>query len=236
MPYEIFQRFRETYENRSFQGKVPEEAKVFFIGIDANYDANMSDDFYDILTNYHQNGAIYWLNNWQNNNNNDHHPFLLPAYGQRAGYLYHCNFRRMKLPANTCADAISFFELLNVPTSGKRTDDPSGLFQQQLHYSLAQGHIRKLRSLLFTGRNKRIFMSNEVIEILCGINGQGGIVNRLRNTREPAQNLPDIYNDDANNIIIYKNLHFSARFHQKQVFEQLPVIAQCILDFLANLH
>ena len=142
----------------------------------------------------------------------------------------------MNLPANTCADAISFFELLNVPTSGERTEDPNGLFQQLLDYSLAQDHITKLQSLLFIGRNKRIFMSNEVIEILRGINGQVAIVNRLRNTREPARNLPDIYNDDANNIIIYKNLHFSARFHQKQVLEQLPVIAQCILNFLANVH
>jgi hypothetical protein len=35
---------------------------------------------------------------------------------------------------------------------------------------------------------------------------------------------------------IRKNLHFSARYHQQQVLEQLPVISQCILDFLAGLH
>jgi hypothetical protein len=237
MPYEIFERFRETYENRPFQGQVPEDTKVFFIGIDANYDVNMSDDFLDRLNNYHQNGVAYWLNNWQDHNNNNHHPFLLTAYRQQAGYQYHLNFRTMDLPANTCADAISFFELLNVPTIGNRkTDDQNGLFTQSLQYSLDHGHIRRLRTLLFTGRNKLVFMPDEVIKILRGINAQAHIVSQLKNTRVPARELPRIYEDLFNNITIYKNLHFSAPFHQQEVLEQLPVIKQRILAFLYGLH
>lgn len=229
----IFEPMRAAWEQRPFQGQLPEDAKVFFFGKDANYDANTPEDFLNILRQYHKNGVAYWLNNWHNNNNNDHHSFLLPDFRQGAGYKYHSRFRLLALPANLCAKAISFVKLLNVPTTGMIDHEE---FEQHLQDCLQNGHIRRLWALLFTGRNKLVFMSDEVIRILRGINGQAGIANRLSNTREPASNLPIIYNDLASNITIRKNLHFSARYHQQQVLEQLPVISQCILGFLVGLH
>ena len=115
-----------TFSNRPFQGQDPNEAKVFFFGIDANYAANVEDnaEFFNILLAYHGNGVAYW----QNNENNDHHPFLLPMYREGAGYSYHKTIKGIDLPAETCATAISFVEMLNVPTTGSLNEDPGHVF------------------------------------------------------------------------------------------------------------
>ena len=235
MPYAVFEPMRAAYEHRPFQGKVPEDAKIFFFGIDANYDANIAEEFLNILRQYHENGVAYWLDNWQNNNNNNHHPFLRPEYGQGAGYVYHSTFRMMNLPANLCAEAISFVELLNVPTIGKRDEDPNNLFEQLLQNSLEHGHIERLQNSIFNGQNKLVFMPNEVIENLRRINGQTGLFHGLNYAFMKACGLPVIYSNPDSNVTVRKNLHFSARFHRTEVLAQLPVIKQSILDFLAGL-
>lgn len=236
MPYRIFEPMLAAYENgqRSYQGQVIEDAKVFFFGIDANYDINITEEFLNILRQYHRNGVDYWLNNWQNSNNNDHHPFLLPEYKQGAGYVYHSTFRMINLPANFCAEAISFVELLNVPTTGNRNEDPN-LFALLLQNSL--GHIERLQNAVLNARNKLVFMPNEVIENLKKINKRHSLFPGLKYSYVPARELPVIYNNPHRNITVRKCLHLSAhRFHHKQVLAQLPIIKQFILDFLDRLN
>lgn len=230
MPYGIFEPFQDAYMHRRFQGQAPEVAKIIIFGIDANYDPEIAEDavFFEILKAYHADGVAYW----QNNGNGDHHPFLLEQYGHKAGYQYHSMLRLMNLPADPCAESISFVELLNVPTKGDReNEDPDNLFRQLLQQSM--GHIEYLNDSIFNAHDKLIFMPNEVIEILKGINRQNhslfqGVDFRFR----PAKGLPVIYHDPDRNITVRKILHFSAPFHQKQVMAQMPVMKEFILKFL----
>ena len=109
----LFEPMRAIWAQRPFQWQCPEVAKVFFFGKDANYDSNITNDFLTILRQYHDGGAAYWLNNWQNNNRNDHHTFLLPMFRQGAGYKYHSTFR-MIIYLQTVA--LKLYRLLNCLT------------------------------------------------------------------------------------------------------------------------
>jgi len=140
----------------------------------------------------------------------------------------------INLPANLCAEAISFVELLNVPTTGNRNEDPN-LFAQLLQNSL--GHLERLQNAILYARNKLVFMPNEVIENLKKINELHGLFPDVEYSYVPARGLPVIYENPERNITVRKCLHLSAhRFHRKQVLAQLPVIRQLILDFLAGLN
>ena len=230
----VFEPMRAAWGQRPFQGQCPEVAKVFFFGKDANYDSNITNDFLTILKQYHDDGAAYWLNNWQNNNNNDHHPFLLPMFRQGAGYKYHSTFRMIDLPADSCAEAVSFVELLNVPTTDIISDEE---FEQLLQDSLENGHITRLQDSILNAQNKLVFMPDEVIRNLKKINRQHGLFHGLNYSQVNAHGLPIIYHNADNNITVRKYLHLSAlRYHRNRVIAQLPIVRQLVLDFLGRQH
>lgn len=229
----IYEPMRAAWQLRPFQGQNPENAKVLFFGKDANYDSHITNAFLAILRQYHEDGPAYWLNNCQNNNN-DHHPFLLPVFGQGAGYLYHDTFRQIKLPGQRCAHAISFIELLNVPTTDIIGEAE---FSQLLQNSFEDDHIMRLQNAIFNGRNKLVFVCNEVIQNLKTIKERHGFFNALDYSFKAARDLPPIYTDQARNITVRKYIHLSAhRFHRKQVLAQLPILRQLILHFLNALE
>jgi hypothetical protein len=219
-----------TFSNRPFQGQDPNEAKVFFFGIDANYAANVEDnaEFFNILLAYHGNGVAYW----QNNENNDHHPFLLPMYREGAGYSYHKTIKGIDLPAETCATAISFVEMLNVPTTGSLNEDPGHVFDHL--FTGSHGHLQEIYNAIFDTDNKLVFMPDTVIRKLATTD----LFSELDfDCTIPAAMLPVIYQDPDRNIRIYKALHPSVRFQRQreQLLAQLPIIRQLILNFMNQL-
>ncbi len=219
---------QDAFKEHPFQGQHPEKASVFFFGIDANYAADFHETnptFFRYLLEYHKDGVSYW----KNNEKGDHHPFLLPIYGGEAGTLYHEAFRRMDLPADVCADHISFVELLNVPTTGKLSDDPEHNFDRL--FAQSRVHIKKIHDAIFDTDNKLVFMPNVVIQKLATTR----IFNELDFRFVSAAGLPKIYYDSAKNITVHKMLHPSARFHQGQIPLQMQIIRGILLDFIGQL-
>ena len=216
-----------AYKNNPFQGQHPQKASVIFFGIDANYASDIESDkeLFNILLDYHKDGVAYW----KNNENGDHHPFLLPLYRNRPkseGLLYHDTFRKMALPQIPCADAISFVELLNVPTTGKLSEDKEKLFDALL----CRDHLKEVQEWIFEG-NKLVFMPNEVIERLKVVKGKN-MFDWLDYHFVRAMDTPVIYRNERKNITVRKILHFSSAFHRNKILEQGEVIRKLILDSL----
>ena len=112
---ELQQLFRE--QEVPTQGQSIGQASVIFIGLDANYSADLLayPDFFERILEYHRDGVGFWKSHGV------HHPFLLPNYPlpkTGGGVPYHRHFRAMNLTSGY-ADAVAFAELLNVPTTGR---------------------------------------------------------------------------------------------------------------------
>lgn len=109
------QKLVKLFAEKPYQGADPKEAKILIIGNDANYSPdNSSHHFFERILEYHADGVGFWRANGV------HHPFLLPEYPfdrRKGGVRYHLNFSKLGFGTDH-AEAISFVELLNVPTTG----------------------------------------------------------------------------------------------------------------------
>jgi len=65
----------ELFERKPYQGADPQAARFLFVGLDANYAANIeANPIFPSLIRYHEDGAGFWRES------RVHHPFLLPQY------------------------------------------------------------------------------------------------------------------------------------------------------------
>ena len=146
--------------------------------------------------------------------------------------MYHDTFRRIDLPGEQCADAISFIELIDVPTTNIISDEG---FDQLLQDSLGNGHIMRLQNSILNAENKLVFMPDEVIRNLKKINEQHGLFPGLKYAHVRAEGLPIIYENPDRNVTVRKYIHLSAhQFHYKRVLAQLPIIRELVLTFLTG--
>ena len=121
-----------------------------------------------------------------------------------------------------------------MPTTNTIGDEE---FDQLLKKSIEDGYIMRLQNAIFNGRNKLVFVCNEVIQNLKIIKERHGFFNDLDFSFKPARGLPSIYTNSDKNITVRKYIHLSAhRFHRKKVLAQLPILKQSILDFLNALE
>lgn len=104
---------RRIFAARPFQGAEPERASFVFVGLDANYSPDIERSaIFPQLLDYLSNGVAFWQRTGV------HHPFLLPAYGNKDGAKYHRSFARIGFRPEH-APLVSFIELLHLPTYGK---------------------------------------------------------------------------------------------------------------------
>lgn len=189
--YEVHpsERLVRLFEARPWQGADPARAGWIFVGLDANYAADIeSGPCRDHVLEYHADGVAFWQRHGV------HHPFLLPAY-RGDGRRYHRMFARIGFePAD--APSVSFVELLHLPTVGRCRLDPA---------DLSDTHLAWLESVIFEGAAERVFVSSAVLQLM-------GRTRRFARLRRPSKaasvvTLPRLYADGHR--AIHLHLHFS---------------------------
>ena len=177
----------QIFSTRPFQGVEPDKAEFLFVGLDANYSADLDDSevFQDVIE-YHEDGPGFWRSSGV------HHPFLLPKY-RGDGKRYHRNFARIGFTAAD-ADRIGFVELLHVPTVGR-----SQLTPQDLNAS----HLERLDDVIRNGMAKHTFLSASVAKLMK----LSGIYPWLNTKDKQDGVLPVLY--AARGRSVHLHLHFS---------------------------
>jgi hypothetical protein len=177
----------ELFHRKPYQGVPPEAARYLFVGLDANYAADIEQrPIFAQLLAYHEDGAAFWRRN------GIHHPFLLPNY-TGDGRRYHRTFAKIGfLPEH--ADLVSFSELLHVPTVGRSTLVPK---------DLDPSHLRRLTSAIFAGQAKYIFLSAGVVRLMLAT----GQFPQLGQPTTPYGALRTLFKDSGRTVFLH--LHFS---------------------------
>ena len=157
-PYDIHPsaELRALFESAEipYQGHDPQQASVLFVGLDANYSAELFEHptFRERIFEYHEDGVAFWQRYGV------HHPFLLPEYPLRrnqGGVPYHKKFSRMGLTPDL-ADQISFIELLNVPTTGSTSE---ARFWELFDIA----HARRIDALFQHGTRRLVLLPGSVV-------------------------------------------------------------------------
>jgi hypothetical protein len=181
------QVLNEFFASKPYQGVPPEEARFLFVGLDANYAADIEDSpsFPEILA-YHEDGPAFWREFGV------HHPFLLPGY-TGDGRRYHRTFAKIGFQPEH-AEMVSFAELLHVPTVGRSSLVPT---------DLDASHLARLRAAIFSGTAKHIFLSAGVVRLMQAT----GRFRELGSPRPTAGALKTLFADSGRTV--YLHLHFS---------------------------
>ena len=184
----------ELFRSRPFQGQHPKKAKILFFGVDANYSALISNhQFFNRILEYQKDLVAFWKKHGR------HHPFILDEYPfnkTKDGVPYHRNFSKLGLNKEF-AEAISFVELLDVPTVGNSNDVGFWkLFNPR--------HADWLDSILTSDLKKLIFVSNDVLKKMRKIRKIWGYFNWL-----PGENANGLL-CSAGASRVYKIPHFSS--------------------------
>lgn len=139
----------DLFRCKPFQGAVPEETEFLFVGLDANYPADIEQrQIFPCLVRYHEDGPSFWRHCGV------HHPFLLGHPG--TGSCYHQNFAKIGFQAKH-AYRVSFVELLHLPTVGQSRLEPRDLNRH---------HLQWLHEVIFNGAAKYIFVSKGVLKLM----------------------------------------------------------------------
>jgi len=184
------------------QGQSIERAQVLFVGLDANYSAQLLDypDFFERILEYHEDGVAFWKEHGV------HHPFLLaeyPLFRDRGGVPYHRRFSQMGLSPEF-AEQVSFVELLNVPTTGRTTESVFwDLFDP--------GYAQRLVDLLTDGSRRLVILSGSVHRTLSA-------AARRTALRVPQLILPHVGSEQRigeSRIVRWR--HFSSAISQREL-------------------
>jgi len=137
-----------------YQGQEPGLAKVIFVGLDANYSAEVfaHDKFRSRILEYHENGVEFW------EHYGTHHPFLLDEYPlkkNRGGVPYHRKFKTMGL-SSQYAKHISFVELLDIPTVGSTV-------KKRFWELFNPEHAKRLDVIFNSGEKRLVLLPGSVI-------------------------------------------------------------------------
>lgn len=137
---------RRLFERKPYQGADPLTASVLFIGLDANFGADIdSTDVFPRVVEYLSDGVAFWRTSGV------HHPFLLPEY-RGDGRFYHRSFARLGFSA-ALAHRISFVELIEVPTVGTN--------KLSVH-DLNRTHLSRLQRWIESEATKMVFVPSAV--------------------------------------------------------------------------
>lgn len=185
----------KCFSRRPYQGVDPRAATFLFVGLDANYDANVeqSQAFPGILE-YHADGVAFWREHGV------HHPFLLPEY-RGDGRRYHRTFARIGFEPRH-AELVSFVELMHVPTVGRNKLEVA---------DFDPAHLRNLGFAMLEGKAKYIFVSAGVLRLMQ----LSGFFPWLREKAQISSLLPVLYEDPLRTVFLH--LHFSnyGKFQQR---------------------
>ena len=196
----------ELFRAKPYQGAPPETAEFIFVGLDANFEADLGSSICDRVREYLQDGVAFWRCHKV-----QHHPFLLPGY-TGDGQLYHRNFKQIGFGPED-AHRVSFVELLHVPTFGR---------SQFVAEDLDAAHLDWLNSLMMGGAIRNVFLPDKVIRLMRRTRRTSP---RFRWLRAPIPNqvLPKLH--EFGETTIYQHLHFAnyGRFQERMRREAVAI-------------
>jgi hypothetical protein len=194
-------RLQELFAHKPYQGAPPHEADFLFVGLDANYDADIEDQpIFSKVCEYHEDGVRFWQRHGV------HHPFLLPGYSGK-GRPYHVYFAKIGFTSCHATD-VSFVELLPVPTveSNLHPDD------------LDRARVESLDELIREGPARHVFVSSRVKDLMGRCGARWLRAEPLRSVGSLGVLL------ETGEKKVYLHYHFSAAFHQTRKHEQIAAI------------
>jgi hypothetical protein len=198
------QSLNSLFREKPYQGANPWKSKFLFIGLDANYDAEVEGKpIFAKLQEYHEDGVAFWRNHQV------HHPFLLPQYSGD-GRFYHQSFSRIGFKPGHAAQ-VSFIELLHVPTVGRSKLVPADLSRQ---------HVRLLGDVVLGGSARHIFVPQAVARLMQAT-GQFGWL-----PKKPTEQLGPLgILCRQGTKVVYSHLHFSVygKFEERKVNEAAAI-------------
>jgi hypothetical protein len=199
MPYTLHpsEKLVDLFREKPWQGCEPYEAQFLFIGLDANYAADIERTLPEIF-DYLSCGPDFWRKT------SLHHPFRLPHY-KGSGKRYHDKFAEIGFKPEH-ADFVSFVELLHLPTTGR-----SPLTVKDL----STDHLRKLSAVIDGGKANYVFASSEVIRLMK----QSKVFPWLDRRMERKDGTFDIVHEQ-NGQTIYQMYHFSCYGHQLEMLNR----------------
>lgn len=198
----------EHFRRRPYQGADPKHARFLFIGLDANYAADVEQSLlFPRLLQYHEDGPKFWRTAGV------HHPFLLPQY-KGDGRRYHLTFAKIGFQPKH-ANLVSFTELLDRPTVGR-----SVLIAEDLD----NVHLRQIRRWIFEGSAQFTFVSAGVQRLMTS----SDLFPELSMVRRTFGALRVLYEGDDR--AVFMHLHFSnyGKFEQ-QLQSEAKEIARLLL-------
>ena len=200
------------FARRPFQGASPEMATYLFVGLDANYDAEIDQGpIFSKIREYHDNGVSFW------HKYGVHHPFLLPEYSGD-GRFYHRSFSRIGFSPKH-AHLVSFIELLHLPTSGRSSLVPS---------DLSAPHLEYLNRVVLDGSAQHIFIPNGVARLMRATKAFKWLPKAPQDNVGP---LGVLFQDGRKTV--YSHLHFSVygKFEQRKVAEAATISKLLPMNF-----
>jgi hypothetical protein len=150
MPYMLHpsEKLRSLFKEKPWQGCNPPTAQFLFVGLDANYSADIEKSLPEIFDYLHS-GVEFWRRT------NVHHPFRLPRY-HGSGKKYHDKFAKIGFTPKH-AELVSFIELLHLPTVGRRSLNVG---------DLSMSHMNSLSNIFDSGCAEYIFLSSKVATLM----------------------------------------------------------------------
>ena len=144
------EQLQKLFMDHPYQIQAPEEAKVIFLSLDANWDINIEKDsnYFNETLRYLSDGVKYW------ETEKIHTPMLKDNYNGD-GKRYHKQFTKLGLTSENAKD-ICFMELLNVCTYGSSTSKEGK--KEYLGLLLSdenKEHLKRISNLI-NDRNKLI--------------------------------------------------------------------------------
>ena len=211
----------EHFKDKPWQGTDPMRATFLFVGLDANYDANIETMLPEI--DPYLNDGVNW---WKTNKEGVHHPFRLPCYRGDDGRRYHGKFAEIGFkPEN--AELVSFVELLHLPTTGRSTLEVNDLLDKPEKVK----HLLKINDAILNGSARYIFISGSVGRLMRA----SGKFNRLpQNPLRTDGHLKVLH--EANGRIIYEMYHLSCFGWQLVILNaQIAQIHGIVWNFIGDM-
>jgi hypothetical protein len=211
MPYTLHpsEKLVKLFKEKPWQGCNPATAQFLFVGLDANYAADIEMSLPEVF-DYLAYGVDFWQKT------NVHHPFRLPKY-HGSGEKYHDKFAQIGFTAKH-AELVSFVELLHLPTVGISSLNVG---------DLSMDHLNALAKIFDIGIAKYIFLSSKVTDLMR----QTKLFPWLQ--KEPLRMDGDLeVLRDQNDQIIYKMYHFSCYGWQLEVLNRQIVQIRKIVELL----
>lgn len=201
------------FQDKPYQGQVPEKASIIFLSSDANYSPDISSHhFFNNILEYHQDGVSFWQKQ------KVHHPFLLslyPFHKGKGGRVFHRNFSKLGLTPSY-ADHVSFLELLDIPTIGNSSENPEAFFDL-----ISVNHLKKIDHLICSGDHRLVFVASGVLNKMLILKQRYDVFNWLPN-KIPKNGL--VYKTRTTEV--RKIYHFSSSHIHNQIEEIRDTIDQ----------